>query len=181
MLNIVIERNKKSYDYKVNPREKGSFANNWKNNMQDWFVLYDEDAEIVRFRCQSVANYNWGDYATADTVEYGDTIRKGYFKVKCFVEPRSFHGEIHGIIETKDVDGQWIGHDSMQTTADGFQNGRWLIHDTWSKKLGEDSNYAWSAGCLIMSSSDLASFNKVLHAYKVQPDEIIEGQVVEIE
>lgn len=180
MLNIVVERNKKSYDFKANPKAPSSFSNNWKNNSIDWFVLFDDNAEICRFKCQTVANYCFGDYATADTVEHGDTINEGLFKIKCFVEPRSFHGEIHGIIETKDIDGQWIGRDSMQTTKDGFQNGRFLIHDRYSFKTKCDTNTAWSAGCFILHSSDLESFNSILRAYKVEAGDIIEGQIVEV-
>ncbi|MBQ0111950.1 MAG: hypothetical protein KBT03_02360 [Bacteroidales bacterium] len=181
MLNIVIERKKSSYDYKINEKAESSFSNNWNHNSEDWFVLFDDKAEIMRVRCQSVANYNWGEYATADTCEYGDTIHEGYFKVKCFVEPRGFHGEIHGIVETKDIDGQWIGRDSMQTTKDGFQNGRWLIHDRFSKKLGKDSNYAWSAGCIILSELDLKAFNSLLKVFEVKPGDIISGEIVEVD
>lgn len=90
MLNLIIERKKKSYDFKVNPTRPGSFSNNYKNNNIDILAVYDDKAELARFRCQTVANYCFGDYATADTVEYGDTIHEGYFKVKCFVEPRNF-------------------------------------------------------------------------------------------
>lgn len=179
MLNLIIERKKKSYDYKVNPNAPGSFSNNYKNNSIDTLAVYDDNAELARFRCQTVANYCFGDYATADTVEYGDTIHEGYFKVKCFVEPRNFHGEIHGIIETRDIDGQWIGRDSMQTTAGGFQNGRFLIHDRFSNKLNTDTNYAWSAGCFILSSADLEAFNMILHAYNVKSGDIIPGEIVE--
>ena len=180
MLNFVIERNLKSYDFKVNPKKPSSFENNWKNNSLDWIVLFDDKAEICRFRCQSVANYCFGDFASADTVEHGDTIKEGYFKVKCFVEPRNFHGEIHGIIETKDIDGQWINRDSMQTTARGFQNGRFLIHDKYSFKTNNDTNSAWSAGCIILSSSDLKCLNDILHVYKVQAGDIIDGEIVEV-
>lgn len=180
MLNFVVERKKKSYDFKANPSAPSSFSNNWKNNSIDTIAIYDEKAELARFNCQTVANYCFGDYATADTVEYGDTIREGYFKVKCFVEPRNFHGEIHGIIETKDIDGQWIDQMSMQTTKDGFQNGRFLIHDRYSKKIGGDTNYAWSAGCFILSSADLKALNTILHAYEVKSGDIISGEILEV-
>lgn len=180
MLNVVIERNLKSYDFKVNPNAPSSFQNNWKNNSIDWFVLFDDNAEICRFKCQSVANYCFGEYATADTVEHGDTIREGYFKIKCFVEPRNFHGEIHGIIETKDIDGQWINRESIQTTAGGFQNGRFLIHDRYSFNTNGDTNSAWSAGCIILASEDLKSLNKVLHAFNIQIGDVIPGQIVEV-
>lgn len=180
MLYLIVERNKKSYDFKVNPKKPSSFENNWKNNSLDWLVLYDDEAEISRFRCQTVANYCFGDYDTADTVEFGDTIREGYFKVKCFVPSRAFHGRIHGIIETRDIDGQWINRDSMQTTEDGFQNGRFLIHDRFSYKTGKDTNTAWSAGCFILSSTDLCYFNNLLNAYKVKAGDIIKGEIVEV-
>lgn len=180
MLQFIIERNKASYDYKMDKKRPAGFDNNYKNNSIDWLCLYSDNAELVRFKCQTVANYNFGDYKSADTVEYGDTIKEGYFKVKCFVEPRRFHGEIHGIIETKDIDGQWIGQDSMQTTAGGFQNGRFLIHDKYSEKYGGDTNYAWSAGCFILSSDDLFCLNQILHECSVKPGDIINGEIVEV-
>ncbi|MGP1459912.1 MAG: hypothetical protein ACTTKL_11520 [Treponema sp.] len=49
----------------------------------------------------------------------------------------------------------------MQTTKDGYQNGRWLIHDRFSFSKGGDTNYAWSAGCFILSSKDLEASNGV--------------------
>lgn len=180
MLNLVVERKRKSYDFKVNPNAPSSFSNNYKNNSIDTIAIYDDNAELARFNCQTVANYCFGDNATADTVEYGDTVKEGYFKIKCFVEPRNFHGEIHGIIETKDIDGQWINRNSMQTTLGGFQNGRWLIHDRFSKKYGKDTNYAWSAGCFILSSNDLEAFNSILHAYNIKSGDIISGELVEV-
>ena len=180
MLNFIVRRKKESYDFKANPSAPGSFSNNWKNNSIDTIAICDEKAELARFKCQTVANYCFGDYATADTVEYGDTIRPGYFKVKCFVEPRNFHGEIHGIIETRDIDGQWIDQKAMQTTKDGFQNGRFLIHDRFSKKYNADTNYAWSAGCFILSSFDLKALNTILHAYKVKSGDVISGELLEV-
>lgn len=179
MLSLVIERKQRSYLFKVNPKAPGSFENNWRNNSLDWLCLYDGNAEILRVHCQSVANYCFGDMKSNGDTEHGDTIAEGYFKVKCFVEPRSFHGEIHGIIETRDVDGQWIDRNSMQIGNDGFQTGRWLIHDKWSNNLKRDTNTAWSAGCIILSSSDLETFNKMLKAYGVKPGDIISGEIVE--
>lgn len=180
MISIKVLRKQSSYDFKVNPKKEGSFDNNWKNNSRDWFILYDDECEIARFRCQSVANYCFGDMASNGDTEHGDTIAPGLFKVKCFVDPRSFHGEIHGIIETKDLDGQWINRNSMQI-VNGFQTGRWLIHDKWSNSLKKDTNTAWSAGCIIMSSSDLKSFNDLLHAYKIKSGDIILGAIMEVE
>ena len=180
MLNIQIKRNVKSYDFMQNPKEKGSFANNWKNNSIDSFILRDDKAVIFECKCQTVANYCFGAMATADTVEYGDTIAPGEFVVKTFVESRSFHGDIHGITRTKDLDGQWINHDAMQTTKGGFQNGRFLIHDRFSFKTGEDTRYAWSAGCFILSSGDLKTFNSFLFDYNVQPGELISGILEEV-
>lgn len=179
MLNIVIERKKTSYDFKVNSNLPDSFENNWKNNSHDWLVLRDDKAEIARFHCQSVANYCFGDMNTADTVGWGDTVAPGFFKVRVFAEPRNFHGEIHEIIEATDIDGQHINTYAMQTTEKGFQNGRWLIHDRFSKKYGTDTNYAWSAGCFILSSGDLEALNTLLKCY-VKPGFLIPGKIIEV-
>lgn len=179
MLNIIIERKRKSYDFKNDPKKPAGFDNNYKNNMQDIFVLFDDKAEIVRFRCQSVANYNFGKEATYSTFEWGDTIKEGYFTVKCFVEPRAFHGEIHGICDTQDVDGEKIDRNSMQLNVRGESVGRWLIHDKWSNSKNCESEYAWSSGCIILSCSDLECFNRLLRAYNIKPGDKIKGQIVE--
>ena len=179
MLSIKVLRYKNSYDFKINPSKPDGFDNNWKNNSLDWFILYDEKGELFRCHCQSVANYCFGDNATADTVSYGDTIAPGLFSVRLFAEPRNFHGEIHEIIQTQDIDGQLIDHKAMQTTDNGFQNGRWLIHDKFSKNTGKDTNYAWSAGCFILASADLESLNKLFHKYQLKSGTIVSGKVVE--
>lgn len=179
MVKLIVIRKKSSYDFKANPKAPDSFANNWKNNSQDDFVLLDNGQPLFQCRCQSVANYCFGDMATADTVSHGDTVAPGEFTLKLFVEPRNFHGQIHAITRTRDVDGQWIGHDAMQTTKKGFQNGRWLVHDRFSFKTGKDTNQAWSAGCFILSSFDLEQFNIVLKAMGFKPGDEIPGLVVE--
>lgn len=179
MLNIKILRYRKSYDFKNDPSMPDSFENNWKNNSLDWLLLCDDKGELFRCHCQSVANYCFGKNATADSVSYGDTVAPGVFKLRAFANPRSFHGEIHEIIQTKDIDGQYINHQAMQITADGYQNGRWLIHDRYSSKTGKDTNYAWSAGCFILSSADLKNLNEMLHAYQVEPGTILQGIVLE--
>lgn len=180
MLKIVIRRKKSSYDFKANPAAPDSFSNNWKNNSQDDLILMDAGQPIYQCKCQSVANYCFGDMATADTVSYGDTIAEGDFEIRCFAAPRSFNGDVHEIIRTRDVDGQWIDHKAMQTTAGGFQNGRWLIHSKYSQKYGEDTAQAWSAGCLILSSSDIDGIGTILRACGVQSGDIIKGTIEEV-
>jgi hypothetical protein len=180
MLKIVIKRQKSSYDFKANPSAPDSFANNWKNNSQDDLILMDDGQPVYQCKCQSVANYCFGEMATADSVAHGDTVAPGEFTLRLFVPPRSFHGEIHAITQTRDVDGQWIGRDAMQTTANGFQNGRWLLHDRWSSKIGADTNQAWSAGCFILSSKDLEQLNIVLRSLGATPGDEIPGTVVEV-
>lgn len=180
MLKIIIERKKSSYDFKINAKKADGFDNNFKNNSADWLRLLDGKAELARFKCQSVANYCFGKMATADTVAWGDTIAPGKFKVRLFAEPRKFHGEIHEIIEATDIDGQKINTHAMQTTERGFQNGRWLIHDRYSAQRGEDTTYAWSAGCIILSSGDLAALNSVFNCYMLSPGTIIPGEIIEV-
>lgn len=180
MLRILVHRKKSSYNFKAYPERPDGFDNNWKNNMQDTLYLLDDDVELYSCKVQSVANYCFGDMATADTVAHGDTIAEGEFQVRCFADPRSFHGDVHEIIKTKDIDGQWIDHKAMQTTENGFQNGRWLIHSKYSKKYGQDTAQAWSAGCLITSTGDIDGIGTILRAYGVQSGDIIPGYIEEV-
>ena len=180
MISIRVERKLQSYNYKADPLLPDSFENNWKNNSLDRVIIRNDGRDEVHLRCQTVANYCFGNNATASTVSHGDTIAPGNFTVCTFVKPRSFHGEIHAITRTKDIDGEWIDHEGMQTTKKGFQNGRFLIHDRFSFKLGSDTNYAWSAGCFILGSADLALFNKILRSHNVRPGDLIEGLLIEV-
>ena len=176
MLKLQIWRRQQSYDFKADPGKPDGFDNNWKNNSIDLLVLLDGSAILFQCHAQTVANYCFGD-----NLPHGDTVAAGEFTLKCFVEPRAFHGEIHAITKTKDLDGQTIDRNAMQTTAGGFQNGRWLVHDRYSFKLGKDTNYAWSAGCFILSSNDLARLNAILKNEGVKAGDEISGEVIEEE
>ena len=183
MLKLEVWRNRQSYNFKVDPTKPDSFANNWKNNSIDLLLLIEKDLDgeksLFQTSAQTVANYCFGSQVPGDNLPYGDTIAPGKFTVRCFVEPRGFHGEIHAITNTTDLDGQRIDRNAMQTTAGGFQNGRWLIHDRYSAKLGRDTNYAWSAGCFILSSSALEKLNETLRKHDVKEGVEIEGEVIE--
>ena len=179
MIHIRVERKKQSYDFKADPLKPDSFENNWKNNSHDKIIILDDRIELCYFPCQTVANYCFGVNATASTVPWGDTIAPGNFTIQAFVPPRNFHGEIHAITETKDIDGEWIDRDGMQTTRGGFQNGRFLIHDRFSFKLGTDTHYAWSAGCFILSSANLGLFNQMIKKCGVKPGDLIPGLLIE--
>lgn len=181
MLKLQIWRNRQSYNFKANPGKPDGFDNNWKNNSIDLLVLLDGSAILFQCPAQTVANYCFGDMTPGDSLPHGDTVTAGEFTLKCFVEPRAFHGEIHAITKTKDLDGQTIDRNAMQTTAGGFQNGRWLVHDRYSFKLGKDTNYAWSAGCFILSSNDLARLNAILKNVGVKTGDEISGEVIEEE
>ena len=179
MINIRVERKRESYDFRADPRKPDSFENNWKHNSLDRIIIRDDNIELCYFRCQTVANYCFGANATASTIAHGDTIAPGNFTVKAFVPRRNFHGEIHAITQTRDIDGEWIDHEGMQITRGGFQNGRFLIHDRFSFRTGADTNYAWSAGCFIVSSADLVSFNRMLIKFGVKPGDLIPGTLIE--
>lgn len=179
MLKMEVWRNRQSYNFKANPNKPDGFDNNWKNNSLDLIVLLDGTELLFRCRAQTVANYCFGDMPPGDRLPHGDTIAKGKFTVRCFVEPRKFHGEIHAITRTTDLDGQPIDRNAMQISANGFQNGRWLIHDCYSARLGRDTNFAWSAGCFILSSADLAQLNAILKNEGVRAGDEIEGEVIE--
>ncbi len=179
-IELVVSRSKASYKFRADESKPDSFENNWKNNSIDGLALIRENKIIFDCKCQSVANYCFGDMSPGDTVAHGDTIAPGKFTLRCFVESRKFHGEIHAICDTIDIDGQRINRKAMQTSANGFQNGRWLLHDRYSFKLGRDTNCAWSAGCIIVSSADLAAFNKVLRENGIKAGDEIRGIIVEI-
>lgn len=177
---VKVIRKKESYSFRADPSAPDSFENNWKNNSQDDLVLMDDGQPVYQCKCQSVANYCFGDMDTADTVAHGDTIAPGEFTVRLFVDPRNFHGEIHAITRTRDLDGQWVNHNAMQTTKGGHQNGRWLIHDKYSFKIGDDTRQAWSAGCIILSSFDLEQLNSCLKSLGLKPGHEISGLVEEV-
>ena len=175
MLKLTIIRHKESYRFKADESKPDSFSNNWKNNSLDDFILTADGAEVFKCKCQSVANYCFGEQRAGDTVAHGDSVAAGGFTVKCFVPPRTFHGEIHAITKTRDLDDQEIDRNAMQTTKDGYQNGRWLIHDKYSFSKGCDTNYAWSAGCFILSSKDLEAFNRVLKSHGIKAGDAVDG------
>ena len=80
-LSIVVERKKKSWNFKVNPKEPDSFSNNINNNMIDTLRIFDDKAELFSCPVQSVANYCWGEMKNSMVKPSGDTIKEGYFKV----------------------------------------------------------------------------------------------------
>ena len=147
MFQLKIIRYGKSYHFKADKSKADSFSNNWKNNSLDDCVLSDGGVEL--FKCQSVANYCFSEQSPCCTIVHEDTVRAGGFTLRFFVPPRNFHGEIHAVTKTHDIDGQEIDRNAMQTIKGEFQNGSWVIRDRYSKKLGRDTNYAWSADYLI--------------------------------
>ncbi|MDR2542879.1 MAG: hypothetical protein LBC80_05455 [Treponema sp.] len=175
MLSYRVERIKESYNYRANPNLPDSFENNWANNSLDFLILLDDEKEIIRLKCQTVANYCFGEHLGPNHLPHISTIATGEFVIKSFVEPRSFHGEIHAITKTRDKGGRWIDHNAMMTLDNGYQTGRWLIHDKYSFNHGRDTNYAWSAGCFILSSKDLKTLNLHLKQFGVKPGDLING------
>lgn len=167
-LSLSILRRKESFNYKVAP-SKNSFDNNWKNNSLDDLVVLRNGESLASYKCQTVANH--------PDFDPGDTIADGDFQIRCFVPPRLFHGQIHAIINTYDIDGEWIDHEAMQSTKGGYQTGRWLVHDRFSFKLNRDTNQAWSGGCFILSSSDLSKMNETLISQGVKPGDILRGSI----
>jgi hypothetical protein len=179
MLHFRVERKKESYCYRANSDKPHGFDNNWNNNSLDSLFLFDDLEMKIKLNCQTVANYCFGPNAGPKNNPHISTIASGDFTVKAFVEPRSFHGEIHAITRTRDIGGNWIDHNAMQVYAEGYQLGRWLIHDKYSFELKRDTNYAWSAGCFILSSADLQTLNKCMKGLGVKPGDLIQGTLVE--
>jgi hypothetical protein len=177
---IRIYRKNVSYNYKEFPNKPDSWVNNDNNNMRDSLVIFYNEALLFKAKCQSVANIPGGRFT--------DTIAPGKFQIKCFVDNRNFYGRIHGIVNAYDLDGQLINEDSVETVKG--ENGapvnylRWLMHDTQSLKPKPPmtlTRVAWSAGCIICYPSDLEAIGRILDAYKVEPGELIDAELVEVD
>lgn len=175
---VRIVRKKASYQYKKFPNKPDDWYNNDANNMLDDFILFYNEALLFKAKCQSVSNIPGG--------RFKDTIIPSRFQIKCFVENRKFYGKIHGIINAVDLDGQKIDENSV-TPIKG-ENGapidmnRTLIHDTQSLRPKPPmtlTRVAWSASCIILHPSDLEAIGKILEAYKVEPGDIIEAELIE--
>ena len=179
MLHFRVERKKESYNYRAYPDRPHGFGNNWKNNSMDSLILFDDLEMVISLNCQTVANYCFGINAGPKDKPHISTIAPGDFTIEAFVAPRSFHGQIHAITRTKDIGGKWIDHNAMQIYADGYQLGRWLIHDKFSNDLRRDTNYAWSAGCFILSSASLRNLNDCLKSKGVKSGDMIPGTLIE--
>jgi len=181
MLGFKVERKKASYDFRANPNRPDGFDNNWKNNSIDDLILLNGANEIVRLKCQTVANYCFGVHAGPKHKPHMATVAIGDFTIRAFVPPRKFHGEIHAITRTRDKGGRWINHEAMMILDNGYQLGRWLIHDRFSFEHGRDTNNAWSAGCFILSSADLRTLNNHLRQQGVKAGDLIPGVLNEID
>lgn len=173
-------RNKKSYDYKFN-HNLNDYKNNVKNNSLDTLILFEVENEndvllneIWSYkRIQSVSNHPKFDHK--------DTIAPGKFQIRCFVEKRKYFNQPHGIINAIDIEHQPIGEFSMQV-EEGFQKGRWLIHDTYSISKGRDLYNAYSGGCFIFHNSNVyKDFNSFLALEcKIETGDIIGGELIEV-
>lgn len=167
-------RNKKSHDFIINKNYKyvgngknkrfttSDYNNNTKNNMLDSAKLYKKDT--ILWECnkvQTVANY-----PLADTQ---DTLALGSFQIICFIDPRNYNHEIHGVINAYDIEGQRILENSMQW-EDQHWKGRFLIHAT-------QYNHAWSKACLMFHLTPLLELNSVLHAEGINSCDIIWGYI----
>lgn len=179
MVKIVIQRTKRSYDYKFSPEKKSDYGNNAKNNSLDWLVLYCNGEEITRLHCQSVQNLDWGKNASAGKLAYGDTIAPGSFLLRLWAQPRKFKGSVHEIIRCKTLNGLAINDNAMQI-VNGHENGRWLIHNKYNSTTHKDTNFAWSAGCIIVKTGDMELLDSALKALNLTPGMIISGEIIEV-
>jgi len=172
MLFIRIKRKKISYKYKKDMKAKDDWHNNDNNSCLDDFELFDYESRIFTAKCQTVSNIPGG--------RYQDTISPGPFLVKCFIEKRNFHCEVHGICQTSTLDYSWIDDDC--TTASNKE--RWLIHDDQKLKPNPPNQVTripWSAGCIVLRYSDHKAFNDILKAYGVVTGFSIDGEILQEE
>ena len=175
-MNIKIQRNKASYDYRRDPSKPFAWDNNDNNNSLDTFILFDDDGiELMRTPIQTVSNTEGiigGD-------KFLDTVAPGGFYIKTDVERRSFYPRIHGIVSAKTMAGELIGQDSTTPT----NQSRWLVHD-WQKLKpvgpGQDTRVAWSAGCFVMPDAALVHFGQIIDAHQLPAGSLITGILEDI-
>ena len=167
---LQILRDSESWKFKVDAEKPSSFQNNVKNNRRDIFLVSFGTRETVAFLCQTVANH--------PAEKIGDTIAPGPFKVRAFVDPRKFNGQIHGILDTLDTEGQKVDADSMQWDT-GKRTGRWLIHDSYLPDKGRDATYLWSGGCFMLRPGDLLELNRILTSVGIRPGDTFKGHLME--
>ena len=169
MLFIRVERDVRSYNYKKNPKAKDDWQNNSNNSCLDRFILYEYESVLFETKCQSISNIPDGHYS--------DTIATGPFLLRCFVDKRSFHCDVHGICQTATLGNEWIDDTSTSPSSDL----RWLMHD--DQKLlpnppGILTRIPWSAGCIVLRKTDHDAFNEILKAFNIKPGDTIDGEIV---
>ena len=108
MLKLTIIRYKESYRFKADESKPDSFSNNWKNNSLDDFILTADGAEVFKCKCQSVANYCFGDMKEGDAVSFGDSVAVVSLSGKSLGPPTLFHREIQPSTKTDDIGRQEI-------------------------------------------------------------------------
>jgi len=169
MLFVRVLRDMKSYQYKRNPKAKDDWHNNDNFPCGDDFILYEYESIIFQAKCQSIANIPGGKFL--------DSITTGPFLIRCFLEKRNFHCEVHGICQTATLNNDWIDDDCTTVNNDL----RWLIHDdqkTLPNPAGQITRIPWSAGCIVLRKNDHEAFNTILRAYDYDSDSTIDAELL---
>jgi hypothetical protein len=174
MLRFEIHRNHNSWHYKVNKAIAPSWTNNRANNSLDLFILFDREEAIWHTNCQTISNCE----GIIDGARFIDTLVAGKMAIKAFVDPRLFHGRIHGITSARTIAGELVRSDSTTRT----NQARWLMHD-WQKHKpsgpGQDTSVAWSAGCVVMPTQALAELGGIFDEHGIKPGDEITGELFE--
>jgi hypothetical protein len=169
-----IHRIKKSHCYQRDSIKPSDWGNNDANNSIDDFIIFNNEIEIFRSKCQTVSNSE----GLIDGSKYLDTIDSGPVSIVTDVDRRKFWCRIHGLINAKTIGGEIINGLSVTST----NQSRWLIHD-WQKlkpnRQWQSTRAAWSAGCFVLKNDDLVRLGEILDNYNVKPGTIIPGQLLE--
>lgn len=179
---IQIERQKSSYDYKIN-QDLDTFNNNIKNNCQDKIILLKNNMELYSHNLlQSIANYP-GNFIN-------DSLAEGDFTLVCFVTAGESFADpnnpnrikIHGIINAKTLNGDLIGNDSHILYKDGSRSiGRVLMHSTYYPPENKELLYAYSEACLMHKTLSLIdTFNQFLIENGVNSGDFISCNLKEV-
>lgn len=163
---LLVERDPVSHDFILEEDTGNIYKNRTKNNMIDHMFLYKNDVIIwSTHHLQTVSNH--------PLMKYSDTIQKGNFKLKLFVEQRKFNTPVHGIIDAFDLNGDYIDEFSMQKDQ-GEYIGRFLMHSSYYAPLKRDTK-GYSGACFIVSTAEMLAFNKVLLENGLKEGDILKG------
>lgn len=171
MIQLRITRKKKSFDFKYD-ETKNDHQNNAKNIYLDIMEIFRNGVQVFACSCQTVSNHPKSNVK--------ESIAPGKFQVRLFCDRRDYTNPVHEIINAVDLEGETIDSYAMQHDAQEGYTGRWLIHDDWIKATSRPAVAPWSAGCIMMRTTTMQTFNGILTDYGCKSGDVIDAELSEL-